>query len=92
MVNSVELQFFIQFVFGVAAFFGGIIMKGQSDAIKDLQAANGRLADRLQDYVLKDEFREFRAEQRENFNLLFEKMDRLTEQIAKKADRIEVAR
>ncbi|ATI15734.1 hypothetical protein [Bordetella phage vB_BbrM_PHB04] len=89
---NVDLQFLLQMIFGVVTFLGGFIMKGQSDSIKDLQAANARLSDRLQDYVLKDEFREFRAEQRENFRQLFEKVDAVKEQIAEKADRHEVTR
>lgn len=87
-----DLQFFVQFIFAVVAFFGGFIMKSQSERIKDLEQSNTRLSDRFQDYVLKDEFREFRAEQRENFRQLFEKVDAVKEQIAEKADRHEVTR
>lgn len=87
---TVDLQFFIQIMLGIAGFFGGFIMKTQSDAIKGLRAAHDEIQKSLQDYVLKDEFREFRAEQRENFRQLFEKVDSVKEQIAQKADRHEV--
>ena len=89
---TVDLQFFIQMVIALVTFLGGFIMKGQSDTIKELQAANARLADRFQDYVHKDEFREFRIEHRENFRRLFEKVDEVSAQIAQKADRNEVTR
>lgn len=89
---TVDLQFFIQIVLGIAGFFGGFIMKNQSDAIRGLRTAHADIEKRLQDYVSKDDFREFRAEQRENFRQLFEKVDEVKEQISKKADRDEVRR
>lgn len=89
---SLDVQTFLQIVLGLATFFGGMVIKGQSDAIKELQAANAKLADRFQHYVHKDEFREFRAEQRENFRQLFEKVDEVKAQIAQKVDRHEVTR
>lgn len=89
---TVDLQFFIQIMLGIAGFFGGFIMKNQSDAIKGLRMAQQDLQNRLQDYVPKDEFREFRAEQRDNFRQLFEKMDEVKTQIAQKVDRHEAMR
>lgn len=89
---TVDLQFFIQVALGLAGFFGGFIMKTLADDIKELKETQTGLQNRLQDYVLKDEFREMRAEQRDNFRILFEKIDEVKENLANKADRHEVRR
>lgn len=88
----------INSLMGLLALFGGLWMKNLDASIKENREATAaahdlalqserRMNDRLGGYVPKDEFREFRDENRDNFNRLFQKMDDLKDQVAKKADR-----
>lgn len=88
-------------VLSISAFFGGMVMKDLSSAIKELRKADTELANSLRGYATKEELkdardeqretlREMRDEQREMFRQVFEKLDYMRDQIAKKADRAEV--
>ena len=83
-----------QVLLGLVAFFGGWVLKDMKTQIRDVNSAiselredDKKLVERLGDYTHRDDFREFREEQRESFNRLFQKMDKIGEDLAKKADR-----
>jgi len=77
---------------------GGAVMRGlrndvdklretDSKLAADIRASDQRLATELKNCVQKDDFKEFRDEQRSNFRELFEKIDNFHEKLAGKADR-----
>lgn len=80
------------------ALFGGLWMKNLDASMKENQSATAanrdltlqserRMNDKLEGYVLKDEFKEFRDENRENFKRVFQKMDDLKDQVAQRTNR-----
>jgi hypothetical protein len=92
-------------VFGIAGFFGGIIMKGMLSDVKNLQAANLEMVRQLGTFAtradvkadvseVRNETREALSEiaraQAEGFNKVFDKIDELKSTVAQKADRSEV--
>lgn len=88
-------------VFGIAAFFGGMVIKDLSNSVKDLRQADKELTDSLKSYATKDELkdsrtetrdtlREMRDEQRDGFRQVFDLLNDMRNQIATKADRAEV--
>lgn len=90
----------INAVIGIASFFGGMVIRDLSAAVKELRDADTAMLNRLANYSTKDEVREIRQEQRdtlremrdeqrENFNLVFSKLDAVTQALASKADRHE---
>ena len=90
---KMDTQLFIWCINGalaLAAFFGGMVLKDLSGAVKELRDADERMSERLSNYVLKDEFREFRQEQKENFERIFDKLEDLRMQVSAKADRREL--
>lgn len=62
-------------VLSVAAFFGGIVIKGLLASVKSLQEADTKFMERLENYAKVDELREFRTEYREDIRQLFKKID-----------------
>lgn len=99
MQTTTEIAgFIIQGLLGLVVFFGGMWVRDLAQAVKELrmedqkmserQATSERvLSERMSNYVHKDEFREFRLEQRELFDKMFERMDDIKDSLAKKADR-----
>ena len=88
-------------VFGIAAFFGGVVIRGLLTSVKDLQAGQGQIVKDLGGYATKadvsevrteqrDTLREMRDEQRQSFSQVFNRLDGLMQQVAQKADRSEV--
>lgn len=90
--------FIIQGLLGLVVFFGGMWVRDLAQAVKELRTEDQKMAERqaiservlserMSNYVHKDEFREFRVEQRELFDKMFERMDDIKDSLAKKADR-----
>ena len=89
-------------VIAIAGFFGGMVIRDLSSAVKELREADTAMIKGMSLYSTKDEvkeirneqrdtLRDMRDEQREMFNQVFSKLDGLTSQIANKADRREMA-
>ena len=74
---------------GLIAFFGGMVIRGLRADVKSLRIADEKLDDKLSDFTHKDDFKDFRQEQREMFSELFRKIDSLNDKVASKADRNE---
>jgi len=74
----------------LVAFLGGFMIRSMSGAIADLRKANENLTNKMQEYVHKDEFKDFRQEQREMFRELIGKVDRINESLGQKVDRREL--
>lgn len=68
------------------------MIRDLSTAVSDLRKADEKLSEKLADRVTKDEFRELRLEQRELFEKLFDKLDTVRSEVARKADRAEVGK
>lgn len=92
------LNLIINGLLSLVVFFGGMWVRDLAQAVKELrmedqkladrQAANDKaISDRLSNYVHKDEFREFRIEQRELFERMFSRMDDIKDALARKVDR-----
>lgn len=97
-MNPEIVGYIIQGLLGLVVFFGGMWVRDLSQAVKELRMEDQKLSERLShadrtaherlsNYVHKDEFREFRVEQRELFEKMFERMDAIKDSLAKKADR-----
>jgi Sec-independent protein translocase protein TatA len=101
MNNATDPQWILlgfNVVLGIAAFFGGMVMRDVSASIKELRKADKEMAESLRNYATKDELKESRTEtretlkemrdeQRDSFQQVFQKLDSMTQQIAQKADR-----
>lgn len=92
------LNLIINGLLSLVVFFGGMWVRDLAQAVKDLRMEDQKLAERLAltdkatserlaNYVHKDEFKEFRTEQRELFRQMFEKLDDVRDSLANKADR-----
>ena len=71
-----EANFIINILLVLVAFFGGMVIKGLSDSVKSLQKEDRRLADKFDDYVKKEDFRDAIAEVKELLQRIFDKLDR----------------
>lgn len=75
-------------VLSVAAFFGGMVIRDLSTAVKELREADERLVDRMGQYAKMDDFREFRAEQRDSMTRIFDKLDQVSGSMSTKLDQV----
>ena len=62
---------------GLIAFFGGIVIRGLSDSIKDMRSAHDSFTKELAHYVRKDDYREDITELKQMVNKLFDRIDKL---------------
>jgi hypothetical protein len=80
---------------GVASFLGAMWLRRMEQDMRDMQTAHQNqvsesakrelaLHEKLQNYVAKDDFREFRDEQRENFREVFNRIDALADRLPAK--------
>ena len=99
MPNETIITFVVQGLLGLVVFFGGMWVRDLAQAVKDLRMEDQKLSERLAltdkatserlaNYVHKDEFKEFRTEQRDLFERMFEKLDDVKDTLARKADRV----
>lgn len=83
----------------LASLFGGLWLKRMESDMRDMQRAHlehrdlqGKreidVLEKLNNKVSKDDFKDFRTEQRENFEKLFQGIDDLRERLNRKADRV----
>jgi hypothetical protein len=92
-------------VFGIASFFGGVILKGIISDVRSLQAANIEFIRQLGTFATRSEVKadvnEVRSETRDaladiaraqsaGFEKVFAKLDLIQQQVANKADRAEL--
>ena len=64
---------------GLIAFFGGIVIRGLSDSIKDLRDTHEGLRQELVHYVRKDDYREDIADLKSMITRLLDRLDKLAE-------------
>lgn len=64
---------------GLIAFFGGIVIRGLADSIKDMREAHESLRTELAHYVRKDDYREDIADLKQMITRLFDRLDKLAE-------------
>ena len=62
---------------GLIAFFGGMVIRGLSDSLKDLREAHESLRSELAHYVRKDDYREDITELKQMINKLFDRIDKM---------------
>jgi hypothetical protein len=81
---------------GVASFFGAMWLRKMESDMNDLRKAHTdslaqqnqrevQLLEKLQNYVAKDDFREFRDENRRNFEAVFNRIDALADRLPVKS-------
>jgi chorismate synthase len=90
---AAESQFILlafNVLLALVAFFGGLVVRGMLKSIDDLRGANTAMTNKMQEYVHKDEFKDFRQEQREMFRELIGKIDKISESLGQKVDRSEL--
>ena len=64
---------------GLIAFFGGIVIRGLSDSIKDLRDTHEGLRQELVHYVRKVDYREDIADLKSMITRLLDRLDKLAE-------------
>ena len=62
---------------GLIAFFGGIVIRGQSDSIKELNSRHDAMQKDLGGYVKKDDYRSDIADLKRVIDKLFDRIDDL---------------
>lgn len=62
---------------GLIAFFGGIVVRGLMDSVKELRAEHIKLQECLGDYLKKDDYRADIQDLKRMVGRLFDRMDRL---------------
>ena len=88
MSVSSEFQILFNIILGIAAFFGGFWLHAFWEELKDLKAADTKLAEKVAaietlvagDYVKRDEFSA-------HINALFKKLDKIDDKLDRKADK-----
>lgn len=60
---------------GLIAFFGGIVIRGLSDALKDNRAAHDKLVSDLVLYVRKDDYKSDISDLKKMIERLFDRLD-----------------
>lgn len=60
---------------GLIAFFGGIVIRGLSDSMKDLRETHDSLRAELTHYVRKDDYRTDIADLKQMVGRLFDRID-----------------
>lgn len=62
---------------GLIAFFGGMVVRGLADSIKDMRVAHDALRNELAHFVRKDDYREDIGELKAMIGKLFDRIDNL---------------
>lgn len=62
---------------GLIAFFGGIVIRGLSDSVKELRASHSDLHKELGGYVKKDDYRSDIQDIKQMIGRLFDRVDDL---------------
>ena len=62
---------------GLIAFFGGMVVRGLVDSIKDMRVAHEALRNELSHFVRKDDYREDIGELKAMISKLFDRIDNL---------------
>lgn len=81
------LFFGLTALLGLTQTFFFFILRGFRADVEGLKKADQKMGDELKNCIQKEDFREFRNEQREMFDKLFLKIDSFSEKLAGKADR-----
>jgi hypothetical protein len=82
----------INCLLGLVAFFGGMTIKGLSEAIRELRHEDGKLRDKMDGFVKIDMLEIWRKEQREDTKLIFDKLEQIRRDLVAKVDRSECSR
>ena len=77
---------------GLVAFFGGFVINGMSNAIKELSKADDRLRDKMEGFVRVDVLEAWRKEQREISTRIFDKLEQIQRDMSSKVDRADCDR
>lgn len=95
-VDSQTLMIGFNILLGLVAFFGGMIIRDLSQAVKDLRVADEKMVERLGEYAkkddireLKDVLREMKDEERRLFDKVFDKLEQMAKDLSRKVDRDE---
>jgi hypothetical protein len=89
MDNLQIVSLAVNVMLGLVAFFGGMTIKGLSDAIHDLRNEDNKLRDRMDDFVKVDVLEIWRKEQRDDTKLIFSKLEEIQRGMSTKMSREE---
>lgn len=84
-MDKSDLLLIVNVLLGVVAFFGAMVGRGLTEAIKELKSADKDLADRLDNYVRRDDLRDIK----EQIGAMFRKLDAIQESLGNKVSRDE---
>lgn len=95
-VDSQTLMIGFNILLGMVAFFGGMVIRDLSQAVKDLRLADEKMVERLADYAKKDDIRELKdvlrdmkEDERKLFDKVFDKFELLSNELRNKVSRDE---
>lgn len=80
-----DLLLVVNVLLGLVAFFGAMVGKNLTEAIKELKLADKALADRFDNYVRRDDLRDIK----DQINAMFKKLDDIKDALGNKVSRDE---
>lgn len=80
-----DLLLIVNILLGLVAFFGAMVGKNLTEAIKELKLADKALADRFDSYVRRDDLRDIK----DQINAMFKKLDDIKDALGNKVSRDE---
>lgn len=80
-----DLLLIVNILLGLVAFFGAMVGKNLTEAIKELKLADKALADRFDNYVRRDDLRDIK----DQINAMFKKLDDIKDALGNKVSRDE---
>lgn len=89
MENLQIINLVITVLLALVAFFGGMTIKGLSDAVGELRKEDKIMRDRFDQFVKVDVLEAWRKEQREISSRIFDKLEQIQKELGHKVDRSE---
>lgn len=85
MMDKNDLLLIVNILLGLVAFFGAMVGKNLTEAIKELKLADKALADRFDSYVRRDDL----ADIKQQIAAMFRKLDDIKDALGSKVTREE---
>lgn len=84
-MDKSDLLLVVNILLGLVAFFGAMVGRNLTEAIKELKLADKALADRFDSYVRRDDLRDIK----DQINAMFKKLDDIKDALGNKVSRDE---
>lgn len=82
-MDKSDLLMLVNVLLGAVAFFGTLVGRNLTEAIKDLREADEKIAAKLEHYVRKDDLHDIKQQ----INAIFRKLDEIKDGLSTKIDR-----